>query len=61
MSGEKRDIMSCPTLSFLNSLPRYKSSGAIKGFGFVEFATQESASKAVEVKERLHGKIKNDV
>lgn len=31
------------------SLPRFKTSGAIKGFAFIEFATNEAADKAVEV------------
>ena len=34
---------------FFISLPRYKSSGDIKGFAFVEFSTEEAAIKAVEV------------
>ena len=31
------------------SLPRHKVSGAIKGFAFVEFSTQQEAETAVEV------------
>lgn len=30
------------------SLPRYKSSGVIKGFAFIEFSSEDSAMKAVE-------------
>ena len=32
-----------------HSLPRHKVSGAIKGFAFVEFSTQQEAETAVEV------------
>ena len=31
------------------SLPRYKSSGDLRGFAFVEFETREAAAKACEV------------
>lgn len=31
------------------SIPRYKSTGHPKGFGFVEFETEEQAQKAIEV------------
>ena len=36
--------------SLPSSLPRYRTSGDIKGFAFVEFSTQETATKAVEVR-----------
>ena len=32
------------------SLPKYRTSGDLKGFGFVEFETVEEANKACEVK-----------
>ena len=32
-----------------HSLPRHKVSGKLKGFGFVEFSTQEEAQNALEV------------
>ncbi|XDV17581.1 hypothetical protein PO909_023415 [Leuciscus waleckii] len=35
------------------SIPRYKSTGHPKGFGFVEFETEEQAQKAIEVIERV--------
>lgn len=31
------------------SLPKFKSTGKLKGFAFVEFATKEEANKALEV------------
>ena len=31
------------------SLPKYKSTGDIKGFAFVEFASEESAARACQV------------
>jgi len=30
-------------------LPRFKATGAIKGFAFIEYARKEDAEKAVEV------------
>lgn len=35
------------------SIPRYKSTGHPKGFGFVEFETEEQAQKAIEVTDPL--------
>jgi La-related protein 7 len=32
------------------SLPKYRSSGKIKGFAFVEFDTPEEANKTLEVR-----------
>ncbi len=39
------------TLCTIPSLPRHKNTGNIKGFAFVEFASQEAAATAVEVSE----------
>ena len=35
------------------SLPKYRSTGDLKGFGFVEFSTIDGAQRALEVSRRV--------
>jgi La-related protein 7 len=45
-----RDIFSAYGKVAYVSLPKYRTSGKIKGFAFVEFDTPEEANKTLEVR-----------
>lgn len=43
---------SCGKVAYV-SLPRYRTTGDIKGFAFVEFETPAEAAKAIEVRMKM--------
>ena len=44
----KKVFSVCGKVSYV-SLPKYRTTGDLKGFGFVEFETEEAAKMACEV------------
>jgi La-related protein 7 len=45
----KEQFSCCGNVTYV-SLPRYKTTGQIKGFAFIEFETPQQAEKAVQVR-----------
>jgi La-related protein 7 len=50
----KSVFSSCGNVVYV-SVPRYKSSGDIKGFAFIEFDTTDAAEMACQVKVHFNG------